>query len=74
MIFRALEKKLDEIVGRQERTISAISGIQGGSAPSPPAGGTAGGGGGSGSNIARHEVDTLLNTQNDITRKVRDLQ
>ncbi|XP_071825624.1 protein ERGIC-53-like isoform X2 [Apostichopus japonicus] len=71
--IRTLEKKLDEIVGRQERTISAIAGIKGGSvsAPATPSGGPPGG---SGSNIARHEVDTLLNTQNDITRKVRDLQ
>lgn len=71
--IRNLERKLDEIVGRQERTISAISSIPGGGTGASGGAPSGGSSGGTGSVMARHEVDTLLNTQNEITRKVREL-
>ncbi|XP_038058214.1 protein ERGIC-53-like isoform X2 [Patiria miniata] len=72
-----LNRKLDEIVGRQERTLSAISAVQasvrGGGAPPASTGGqpvqpvTT-------SEIKRHEVDTILNTQHELQRSIRDVR
>ncbi|XP_022084593.1 protein ERGIC-53-like [Acanthaster planci] len=71
-----LNRKLDEIVGRQERTLSAISAVQaagrGGGAPPASTGGqpsppTT-------SEIKRHEVDTILNTQQELQRSIRDVR
>lgn len=74
-VLRELSKKLDEVIGRQERTLGLLSVTgnqvqQGG--PPPPAGQhqqqyT-------GDSIRRHEVDALLNTNNILTQSMRDLK
>lgn len=73
-VLRELSKKLDEIVGRQERTIGLISAsgnqVQHGGQPST---------GGqqqqyTGDSIRRHEVDSLLNANNILTQSLRDLK
>lgn len=76
-VLRELSKKLDEVIGRQERTLGllSVSGNQvqhGGGAP-PPAG--------QqqqqqypGDSIRRHEVDSLLNANNILTQSMRDLK
>ncbi|XP_070537352.1 protein ERGIC-53-like [Ptychodera flava] len=69
--IRDLNRKLDEIIGRQERTLSLMTGLQQG-----------GGSGGTGTpggavpidTIKRHEVDSVLNTQRDISNSVREIR
>lgn len=75
-VLKELSKKLDEVIGRQERTLGllSVSGNQvqhGGGAPPPP---------GqqppvyTGESIRRHEVDSLLNANNILTQSMRDLK
>ncbi|CAG9860160.1 unnamed protein product [Phyllotreta striolata] len=63
-VMRELNKKIDEVVGRQERTMSLISqqgtGVQGAGAPPPPPGQPMH----AGDTIRRHEVDAVFNNQN----------
>ncbi|XP_030828281.1 protein ERGIC-53-like [Strongylocentrotus purpuratus] len=74
--IKMLGSKLDEIVGRQERTLSLMSSVQAASAASvggggaPPVQHT----GGAGSVMQRHEVDSLLNTQRELQQSVRDIR
>jgi mannose-binding lectin 1 len=81
-ILRELSRKLDEVLGRQERTLGLISAsgnqVQtGGSGGVPPpqhqqqqqqynTGGDSG--------IRRQEVDNLINTQNILVQSIRDLK
>lgn len=73
-VLRELSKKLDEVVGRQERTLSLISAsgnqVQQGGSP-PPAGQQPQY---TGDSIRRHEVDSLLNANNILTQSMRDLK
>lgn len=73
-VLRELSKKLDEIVGRQERTIGLISAsgnqVQHGGTP-PVAGQQPQY---TGDSIRRHEVDSLLNANNILTQSLRDLK
>ncbi|XP_072173780.1 protein ERGIC-53-like [Diadema setosum] len=67
---KMLGNKLDEIVGRQERTLSLISSGQphgGGSAPQQVTGSAA-------PVMQRHEVDSILNTQRELQQSVRDIR
>ncbi|KRT85772.1 hypothetical protein AMK59_761, partial [Oryctes borbonicus] len=74
--LRELGRKLDEVVGRQERTLSLISTqqvavgqappSQSGQAP-PPQGAFV-------DTIRRHEVDTILNNQNTISSAAREIR
>ncbi|KAJ9593985.1 hypothetical protein L9F63_014626, partial [Diploptera punctata] len=72
--LRELHRKLDEVVGRQERTLSLLSSVsQGGIAAQPHAGGTPG------QpvlvdTIRRHEVDLVLSNQNAILNTARDIK
>jgi mannose-binding lectin 1 len=73
-VVRELNNKLDEVVGRQERTMSLISQTSGGvaapsatgHAPAPP--------GGFPDTIRRHEVDAVFNNQNQILSTVREIR
>ncbi|KAF7268601.1 lectin, mannose binding protein ergic53 [Rhynchophorus ferrugineus] len=70
---KQMDKKLDEIVGKQERTISLVSqqhGAVGANIPPPPPGQPAV----AGESIRRHEVDAMFNNQNQIVNTVRELR
>lgn len=76
-VLREVNKKIDEIVGRQERTMSLISQqasvIQGGGAgaPPPPAGVPAAQ---LGDSIRRHEVDALFNNHNLFSGTLQEIK
>lgn len=74
-VLRELHRKLDEVVGRQERTLSLVS-QNGGQAPPPPAqvGGQAPAPGGYVDTIRRHEVDAMFNNQNQIVAATREIR
>ncbi|KAI8500572.1 Protein ERGIC-53 [Branchiostoma belcheri] len=74
---RDLQRKLDEIVGRQERTLSLVSTVQ---QTMPAAGGVQAVSAGGGAQpppqmpIQRHEVDAVLTAQRELTQGLRDLR
>lgn len=72
---RELDKKLDEVVGRQERMMSLISqtGVAQGNVP-PPAQGQPPPAQGFSDTIRRHEVDAVFNNQNQILNAARELK
>ena len=74
--MRELHRKMDEIIGRQERTLSLLSQQPaGGQAPPPAAGGQqqahlpapA-------DTIRRHEVDAVLNNQREMVQASREIK
>lgn len=77
-VLRELNKKLDEVVGRQERTMSLLSAVQAGGALGhagqfqgqaqmpPPVPGVEG--------ITRREVEAVLNNQNVIVGSIMELK
>lgn len=76
-VIRQLHMKMDEIIGRQERTLGLVSAVHSGmggqvaptgQAPPPPPPGLPG------DTIRRHEVDSLLNNQRDIVQTARDIK
>lgn len=73
-VLRELSKKLDEVIGRQERTLGllSVSGNQVQHGGSPPSGGSPPPY--TGDSIRRHEVDSLLNANNILTQSMRDLK
>lgn len=72
--LRDLSRKLDEVIGRQERTLGLLSASGSGGPPPPgqPNQPQIGGGVG-GDGMRRHEVDALLNNNNYLVQisKVR---
>lgn len=61
--LRELSRKMDEVIGRQERTLGLLSvsgsgAAQGQQQPPPQIGGV------QGDSIRRHEVDALMNNNN----------
>jgi len=69
-LIRELHRKMDEIIGRQERTLSMISSVQPGQPISQ---------GGTGApvmvdTIRRHEVDAVLNNQREIANTAREIK
>lgn len=77
-VLRDLSKKLDEIIGRQERTLGllSVSGNQVQQGGVPPSQGLPTGQQQqfTGDSIRRHEVDSLLNANNILTQSMRDLK
>lgn len=71
-MIRELHRKMDEIIGRQERTLSMISSVQ------PGVGQAASQGGAAApvmmDTIRRHEVDAILNNQRDVANTVREIK
>ncbi|XP_042224956.1 protein ERGIC-53-like isoform X2 [Homarus americanus] len=77
-VIRQLHIKMDEIIGRQERTLGLVSavhsgmggqGLPAGQVPSvAPVAALPG------DSIRRHEVDSILNNQRDIVQTARDIQ
>ncbi|XP_074649418.1 protein ERGIC-53-like [Tubulanus polymorphus] len=68
--LRDLDRKMDEIVGRQERTMSQISGISAGGVQ----GGSASPGGAPIDTIKRHEVDEVMTNIRESIRSIRDIK
>jgi len=77
-VLRELHRKLDEVVGRQERTLSLVSQGGGGQVPPaqlgqpaqqqvPPAGGFV-------DTIRRHEVDAVFNNHNQILAASKEIR
>nr|CAD7570517.1 unnamed protein product [Timema californicum] len=71
--LKELNRKLDEVVGRQERTLSLLSSVAAGGAPAIATGGHPG------QPIAidtirRHEVDAVLGNQNIILSTAREIR
>lgn len=77
-VLRELSKKLDEVIGRQERTLGllSVSGNQVQQGGVPPQGQPPGQQQQqyTGDSIRRHEVDSLLNANNILTQSMRDLK
>jgi len=71
---RVLSQKLDEVVGRQERTLSMLSSIQNGVQPAPQVVQVPGGQQVIGETIRRHEVDTVINNQNTLLMLAREIR
>ncbi|KAH1006628.1 hypothetical protein HUJ05_007342 [Dendroctonus ponderosae] len=73
---KELSRKLDEIVGKQERTMSLISqqaGAIGANIPPPPAGQPPQAGGYV-DTIRRHEVDAIFNNQNQFQNAISEMR
>lgn len=74
-VIKELSRKLDEVVGRQERTMSLISQVGSGvvpggqGAPPPPPGQPMGG-----DSIRRHEVDALFVNQNQVLNAANEIR
>ena len=75
-VLRELSKKLDEVIGRQERTLGllSVSGNQVQQGVPPPPSGQQHQQQYTGDSIRRHEVDSLLNANNILTQSMRDLK
>lgn len=73
--LQTLDNKLDEIIGRQERTLGLLS-VQAGGAPPPHIQQPHQGAPqiASGSGMQRHEVDALLQNQNLLVQTVREIR
>ncbi|GAB6031904.1 hypothetical protein CHUAL_010298 [Chamberlinius hualienensis] len=69
-LIRELHRKMDEIIGRQERTLSLVTSSQGGTV----GGGSSGGALPAIDSIRRHEVDTILNNQRDVVNTIREIR
>ncbi|KAJ4443884.1 hypothetical protein ANN_05671 [Periplaneta americana] len=72
-VLRELNRKLDEVVGRQERTLSLLSSVQA-TGGQPVATGQVPGQPMLVDTIRRHEVDLVLSNQNTILNTARDIK
>ena len=73
--LKSISGKLDEVIGRQERTLGLLS-VSGGTHPPPP---QAGGAPpppqiGSADTIRRHEVDSLIQSSNILVQTIREIR
>lgn len=77
--MRGLSRKMDEVIGRQERTMGLLSiNAQGVGQPQLPQGAVPGGvpppSGIVGDTIRRHEVDMIINNQNIFLQTIREIR
>ncbi|XP_060600657.1 protein ERGIC-53-like isoform X2 [Ruditapes philippinarum] len=75
--LRELSKRFDELLGRQELVLSKVTQMSTGGVAVPQGGqGQQGGGGGYPQidTIKRHEVERVINTQNDIIQEARQIR
>ncbi|KAJ8311485.1 hypothetical protein KUTeg_010840 [Tegillarca granosa] len=74
--LKQLNRKLDELLGRQEMVLTKVSQISGTGQVQVPQGNNQQGGGQPLmiDTIKRHEVDRVLNNQNDILQQARDIR
>lgn len=75
-VVKELGRKIDAVVGRQERTLSLISQQASGVVQTPPVsqGGAAGGGVPLIDTINRHEVDMMFNNQNQMVNLLKEMR
>ncbi len=78
-VLKELSKKLDEVIGRQERTLGLLSAngqqLQPGQGQQPPPQIHTGGQAAPQiDTIRRHEVDNLMNTQQVLTNSIREIK
>ncbi|XP_035229914.1 protein ERGIC-53-like [Stegodyphus dumicola] len=70
-ILKALHRKIDEVIGRQERALSMLSAVQTGGVPHgqgsvpPPQ---------VGAGVSRHEIEALLGGQREVIQASRDMK
>ncbi|XP_055332626.1 protein ERGIC-53-like [Paramacrobiotus metropolitanus] len=78
MAIQQLNRRIDEVIGRQERTLSAVSGLNSGTGQfnqQPVSSGTpAIAQTGSADSIRRYEVDSLLRTQQELQTTLREVK
>lgn len=67
-VLRDLSKKMDEVIGRQERTMGLLS-VQGG-----PSGGVQVPGGATGGEFRRQDLDTMIQNQNVLVNSLREVR
>ncbi|KAI1288452.1 Protein ERGIC-53 [Halotydeus destructor] len=73
--LKTLNRKIDEIIGRQERTLSMVGSLSsGGVAPQGQQQQYGGGGAGGALPIQRHEVEALLGAQREVLQSSRDIR
>lgn len=77
-LYKEVNRKIDEVIGRQERTLSLIaqqqSGVVHGAAQVPPVQGVAPPQAGFVDTIKRHEVDGLFTNQNVVLNQIKELR
>jgi len=75
-VLRELDRKMIEIIGRQERALSILSAVQvgAGAGQQVPVGTGHQAAVGVGDTIRRHEVDMVLNTQREIAAVSKDIK
>lgn len=75
-VLRDMSKKLDEVIGRQERTLGLLSVGGGGVVPQAPGGVPPPTAGGQQfvDTIRRHEVDSLMQNQNILVMTVKEIR
>jgi len=71
-VLRDLHRKMDEIIGRQERSLSILNSVQSGGMPQVQGGG--GGGGVPVDTIRRDEVNAVLANQRELVSAARDIK
>merc|ERR1712080_395229 len=72
-VIRDLHRKMDEIIGRQERSLSVLTAIQN-SGGAVAAGGAKAGGGVPVDTIRRDEVNAVLANQREMVTAARDIK
>lgn len=73
-VIRDLNRKLDEVIGRQERTLSMITAVQSTGGAPAPSGQAHTGGQVPMAQIQRHEVDSILSSQREIASAAHDIR
>merc|ERR1711872_109479 len=73
-VLRDLHRKMDEIIGRQERSLSMLTGIQNSRGTAPGGGGGGGGGGVPVDTIRRDEMMAVLANQKELVSAARDIK
>lgn len=72
--MKSLNRKLDEIIGRQERSLSMLSAVQIGGVGGVPHGGQGMPPPAHMDGIRRHEIDALLGNQREMVQASRDIK
>lgn len=72
-VLRDLSRKMDEVIGRQERTMGLLS-VQGGQVGQVQVPPSVAGGAGTGDSIRRQDFDALIQNQNLLVNSLREVR